>query len=125
MKGNTQGLPAAGPDWVMQRLVGWVVVVGVKVVDAVGLVVVGTSGGTLMLSSTRHLERLPVLQSPHLWTVLVIYVSRRGYSYLLVFNCDTSRVNLCSTPRCWGVGVGALVVLYTLVGEGEHTLCTT
>ena len=81
-----QGIPAAGPVSVMQWLFGWfgveggwvLVVMGV-VVGVVGLMVVGVLlistnrlprvpelGGKI--SSTRHLERLPVLQSPHLGT---------------------------------------------------------
>ena len=46
-------------------------------------------------------------------------------SYLLIGNYSTRWVNLCSTPRCGRVSVCALIVLNTLVGEGEYTLCTT
>ena len=89
MKGKTHGLPAAGPDSVKQPLVPSVVVdggpgvVGLIVVDA-GLAVVGegwtdsckplssTNGSPRVtvlgceISSIKHLERLPMLQSPHL-----------------------------------------------------------
>ena len=70
MKGNTQGIPAAGPDSVTQMLsVFWVVddagcvlvIVGLMVEDA--LMISSTEDG-VWTSSTRQLERLPVFSHP-------------------------------------------------------------
>jgi hypothetical protein len=51
---------------VIAEVVG-LVTVGVLLISTVGLPRVTVLGGKI--SSTRHLERLPVLQSPHLGTI--------------------------------------------------------
>ena len=87
MKGNTHGLPADGPDSVRHSLKDFAVVDDGLVVVETGFAVVGESwadscdplistnvsprvsvfsGSISSISSTRHLERLPRLQSPHL-----------------------------------------------------------
>ena len=81
MKGKTQGLPAAGPDSVTQMLsVFWVVddagcvlVIAGLTVEGALLVISSTEDGA-WTSSTRHLERLSVLQSPQLSIIIKCFI---------------------------------------------------
>ena len=87
MKGNTHGLPAAGPDLVTQPLAAeFLGVWGVREVvydDCVlviaglmveGALVISSTKDGVWISSTRHLERLSVLQSPHLSIIIECFI---------------------------------------------------